>query len=257
VSSSATFSTYNPGLIIYIYIILTLFSLIKLKAVRGKIYLWFWLLFPLLPLEIFVKDKGTHIFTYVLPMCILMGCSLDFIQNYINAKFHKFTQVICRLFLSGLYLCLFTISHVIFVDNFREYPWEEKYFAVWKLKNQNNKSLFGFPYYRHWQEISEFLKISAKGGYFLTNEKSSITQYYIPNELKNLDLQPYEYPVSGQVAENIFVIFVENPQSHNQQIFNQPSSYWQEKFKPVKSFLNQDRVVVRIYKLQMSDLAKI
>ncbi|NJR16093.1 MAG: glycosyltransferase family 39 protein [Calothrix sp. CSU_2_0] len=250
ISSIATFSTYNPGFIIYIYIILTLVSLIKLKAVRGKIYLWLWLLFPLLPLEILVKNKGTHIFSYVLPMCILMGCSLEFFQVYVNTKFAQYGKVIYRLFLSGLYLGLFAISHVIFVDNFREYPWEEKYFAVWKLKSQNNKSLFGFPYYRHWQEISEFLKIAGKEGYFVTNEKNSITRYYIPNGWKNLDLQAYKHQSSG----NVFVIFVENAQSHNHQIFERTSSYWQQNFQPVKTFLNQDRIVVRIYKLQLSDL---
>ncbi|WP_315790159.1 ArnT family glycosyltransferase [Fischerella sp. JS2] len=250
VSSTRTFMTYNPLFIIYLYAVLGLLGLWKIKE-NFSVVLWF--LFPLLALETLVSNPGTHIYTYILPFSVLMAFGLEVFQAFIFNKFPAKSQYINNLCLSVIYVSLFFLSHVLFIDNKKEYPWENKRFLFLELKRQSRQSLFGFPYYRHWEKVGLFLENTSRNGYFITNEKKSITRYYIPTNYKNIELYSYDDKVPG----DIYIIFIQNPQNGNKKILNKDQSFWEERYRPVKSFSNYGRVVTTIYRLSSADWEKI
>ncbi|MGJ5676263.1 MAG: ArnT family glycosyltransferase [Nostochopsis sp.] len=250
VSSTRTFMTYNPLFIIYLYAVLGFLGLSKIKE-NFSVLLWF--LFPLLALETFVGNPGTHIYTYILPFSVLMAFGLEVFQKFIFNRFplkSKYLNIFC---LSLIYISSFLLSHLLFIDNKQEYPWENKRFLSLELKRQSRQSLFGFPYYRHWGKVGSYLKNTGKNGYFITNEKQSITRYYIPVSYKNLDLHPYDEQASG----DIYIIYIQNPQNGNKKILDKDQSYWEKRYQPVKTFSNYGRVVTTIYRLSFADWEKI
>ncbi|MCX7596549.1 MAG: glycosyltransferase family 39 protein [Fischerella sp.] len=253
VSSTRTFMTYNPLFIIYLYALLGLLGLFRIKK-NFSIVLW--LLFPLLSLETLVGNPGTHIYTYVLPFSILMAFGLELCQLFIVKKLigkAKYINIFFGVFGILIFVFLFIISHLLFIDNRKEYPWENKSFLFLEFKKQSGQSLFGFPYYRHWEKIRLYLKSTDSKGYFITNENKSITRYYIPVEFKNLELHPYDPKQPG----DIYVIYIKNPQNINRKILDKEQSYWEALYQPVKTFSNNGRVVATIYRLSITDWEKI
>lgn len=250
VSSTRTFMTYNPLHLIYLYAVLGLLGLLKIKENFSVVL---WLLFPLLVLETLVSNPGTHIYTYILPFSILMAFGLEVFQSFIYKKFPVKSQYIKSFCITLVYVPSFLLSHVLFIDNKKEYPWENKRVLFLELKRQSRQSLFGFPYYRHWEKVGSFLENTGRNGYFITNEKPSITRYYIPTNYKNIELHPYNDKVPG----DIYIIFIQNPQNGNKKILNKDQSYWEERYQPVKTFSNYGRVVTTIYRLSSVDWQKI
>jgi hypothetical protein len=250
VSSTRTFMTYNPLFVIYLYAFLGVLGLFRIKENFSVVL---WLLFPILSLETLVGNPGTHIYTYVLPFSILMAFGLELFQFLIANQFPVKAKYINVAFLNFIYVFLFLISHLLFIDNNKEYPWEDKSFLFLEFKRQSRQSLFGFPYYRHWEKIGLYLKSTGKNGYFITNEKKSIMRYYIPVEFKNLELQPYDRNLPG----DIYIIYIKNPQNRNKKILDKEQSYWEERYEPIKTFSNNGRVVATIYRLSIADWEKI
>ncbi|MBV6627328.1 MAG: glycosyltransferase family 39 protein [Rivularia sp. (in: Bacteria)] len=246
VSSIKTFMTYNTSYVFYIYAILGLCSLPKIKQVYAVLA---WFLFSFLSLEILVKNPGTHIYTYILPLCVLMAFGLKILVDFISNKFNKKSNLLRTALLSIIFVIPFLFSHTLFVDNTKEYPWEEKRLLFIKFKRKRRQSLFGFPYYRHWGKVGNYLQNTDNSGYFITNEKKSITRYYISPAFKNLEIHPY----SGEKPGNVYVIYILHPQSANPKILDREKGYWQQKYQPVKTFFNKGRTVTLIYQLSASD----
>ncbi|MBW4430996.1 MAG: glycosyltransferase family 39 protein [Pelatocladus maniniholoensis HA4357-MV3] len=250
VSSARTFITYNPLFIIYLYAAL---GLLGLSRIRENFSVLLWFLFPLLALETLVGNPGTHIYTYILPFSVLMAFGLEVFQKFIFKRFPAKSQYINYLCLSLIYISSFLLSHLLFIDNQKEYPWENKRFLSLELKRQSRQSLFGFPYYRHWENVGAYLKNTGRNGYFLTNEKQSITRFYIPASYKNLELHPYD----AQAPGDIYIIYIQNPQNGNKKILDKDQIFWEKRHKPVKTFANYGRVVTTIYRLSFTDWEKI
>ncbi len=250
VSSTRTFITYNPLFIIYLY---AGFGLLGLSRIKENFSVLLWFLFPLLALETLVGNPGTHIYTYVLPFSVLMAFGLEVFQKFIFNKFLSKSQYINVFCLSLVYVSSFLLSHLLFIDHQTEYPWENKKFLSLELKRQSRQSIFGFPYYRHWEKVGVFLKNTGRNGYFITNEKQSITRYYIPASYQNLESHPYY----EKAPVYIYIIYIQNPQSGNKKILGKDKTYWEKYYQPVKSFSNYGRVVTTIYRLSFADWEKI
>ncbi|RUR72133.1 ArnT family glycosyltransferase [Chlorogloeopsis fritschii PCC 9212] len=250
VSSTKTFMTYNPLFLIYIYAVLGLMGLFKIKE-NSSVVLWF--LFPLIALETLVGNPGTHIYTYVIPFCILMAFGLEEFHSFLKKRFFNQSKYISVFIVSTIYISSFLFSHLLFIDNKQEYPWENKNFFFLNFKRQSRQSLFGFPYYRHWEKVELYLESAKSNGYFITNEKKSITRYYIPGNFKNLELYPYDSNSTGE----IYVIYIRNPQSGNKKILDKEQSYWEERYQPVKTFSNHGRIVTTIYRFSGSEWEKV
>ena len=186
-SSQYLFSLYNPKGGLYIYLILSLigiyYSIRKPSLISIGLFVWF--LFPFLFMEAFVKIPGTHIYTYLLPVVIIMSLGIVNIGTQLSRLKIKYLNLIYEIVVA-LVLCFYTLmSFFVFADNRYEYPWEDEYIGKIHLSKPlqyYHLSLFGFPYNRNWDEIGQYLFTYNKDIPYTSNERSSITSYYIKNK---------------------------------------------------------------------------
>jgi 4-amino-4-deoxy-L-arabinose transferase-like glycosyltransferase len=217
-----------------------------LTKLTTKIYLtnhifplliWFFL--AVLFYEKLVFIPGTHIYVYLIPAFIFMALTLVNVENlFFRIIRHKIVNKIIYLPISVFFTFLFLQSYTIFVDNYREYPWEEKKFYIWTLPVPNgsyNLSLFGFPYYRDWEGIRDFIKSLDEPTLvaYSTNERASISRYYIELE-KNLD------------RAGAFV-FVKNSQRFINKFEEAKANYWRKINPPVFTINLNGRDISSIY----------
>ena len=208
------------------------FSVVDFAA----LLLWFFI--PFLFLELIVSIPGTHIYSYIIPLTVLIGFALfhiEFIAYKINKYLHALYMVLVLLFA----LFLFLQSFYVFVDHIPEYPWSEKKFLVWTLPKPAqvfHLSLFGFPYYRHWDEVSEFVNTKSYSDYYTTNERVTISRYYI-NLIKD-----------GNKAG--YFIHIIDPQSFIPTTENAAIIDFVAVNDPVKTFYNRSKAVTKIYIVQ-------
>ena len=243
-SSLVTFRIYNPLIVIYLYVAFGLLSILKIKETYPVI-LWF--IFPWIVLEGIIYDPGTHIYTYLLPATILIAFGVVVIEDVLEkVSGEDYGRVISRAGLAILFIFLFTLSHFIFVDHTPEYPWEERKYLIWTLEEPDSKYklwLFGFPYYRYWDEIVEYINTTENNGFYSTNEKRSISGYYMPYELN--------------VNQSGHYIHIHNPQSLRERLANDKIRYWRKNYQPVKVFEYRGRILAEIYLMPEGDVKEI
>lgn len=257
-SSIVTFKVYNPKLVVHAYRALGLIYLIRLiwiglatkfkklsgnfevtEVYKSSIWVLLWFLFPWIFMEVITSVPGTHIYTYLLPAMILISFGIIEVETLLRKVFSKNVGLAMSYFgLSIAFLFTFYLSHTVFVDHSREYPWETEKFLVWELQKPNvifHLSLFGFPYYRHWAEIGTYVNSNDvnKTGYYSTNERQSMSRYHI-NLNKDTDS-------AG------FFVYIVNPQSFAEKIVMEKAAYWASRYEPAKVFYNGDREVAKIY----------
>ena len=247
-SSIVTFKVYNPRIIIYVYFLLFVVYLISTVIVLASsgekqsrsgesfqmritsLFVLLWFLFPWLYMEVLVGVPGTHIYTYLTPLVVLMSIGVvtveGLIEQLLGVANRRFLIVAA---LSLLFLFSFYQSHKVFVDHTREYPWEEERFLFWKLAEPDrayNLPLFGFPYYRHWEQIADYITTSENTGHYYSNEKETISRFYIPFE-RNVD-------ASGHY------IRVRNIQDIYQNWLQPKAVWWPEHHEPDKVYSSCD-----------------
>ena len=195
-SSRYLFAVYGPVYVLGIYGVLGFVGLVLLggfKKAHLSVLIWF--LLPFVLLEGVISIPGTHIYTYLIPTVLAMGFALYHIellgQKVIKGCAAVFTGIVWLL------LIFLTVqSYYIFVDHKLEYPWENKKFLIWTLSKPSTAyhlSLFGFPYHRYWTEVSDFIKVDAKYSVYSTNERTTISDYYVKLGADSKDLGYYIY----------------------------------------------------------------
>lgn len=215
-----------------------------------------WFLIPFILLEIFIYIPGTHIYAYLIPLFLFMGLALfhaDLIGNKIFTVIASFVigrdeirlrrrsnlDILRFVIPAGIWL-LFTFlalqSYYVFVDHTYEYPWENKKFLIWTLPKPTpifHLSMFGFPYYRHWDNIGAYIKSDAKSQFYTTNERVSISRYHVALE---------------KAGEKVgYYIYIKNPQTFTNEVINTRINAWIQSNPPVVQYKNYDRVVSEIY----------
>lgn len=138
-----------------------------------------------------------------------------------------------------IFTFMFLQSYAIFVDNKREYPWQNEKFFVWEFGMPTpifHLSMFGFPYYRNWEGVETFISshspdkyceskdicyenVSEKITYYSTNERNSIVRNHVFYE-KDTDSAGY-------------YVYIRDPQSFTNEILQDKSNYWAENYDPV------------------------
>ncbi len=250
-SSIYLFRVYQPIYIIHIYVALgvvgTVCSIVsgKFRSKTSPFIMWF--LFPAIFMEALVSIPGTHIFTYLIPATILVGVGILFLEKiydrFLKQVLFTYVKYSCMFI---IFLFMFLQSYFIYVDHKVEYPWTSEKFLIWEFHRPTpafHLSMFGFPYYRHWDEISVFIKNTPNNGFYSTNERSSLVRYYIPLEKE------------GNSAG--FYIYLLDPQSFAQEIGSDKARYWSEKYDPIKTFSNGDLTVAKIYYMKEGPLEDI
>jgi len=243
-SSILNFELYNPILGLYLYPILGVLSLPKIKK-TFPVLLWFAV--PWVILEFAIFDPGTHIYTYLIPALILCAFGLEVLEELIlKIAGGLWGRRLNIVWLALLFAFLAGVSHLIFVDHTPEYPYEKRRILFWTIGGPNRDYKlwnFGFPYYRRWEDIHTFVTTNGNNGYYATNENVSISVYYVP----------FKYFVERAG----YYIYIHNPQSFKTWDGRDKVQYWRANYKPVKVFEYNGRVVAEVYDMPAGSLEEI
>lgn len=221
------------------------YSTITLAA----LLLWFAL--PFAALEAVISIPGTHIYTYLIPVFLFLGFALFHVELLVQKIAVLFKNLfilrVSKAIFISLTLLLFGFltlqSHYIFVDHTYEYPWENEKFVLWMLSKPvatYHLSLFGFPYYRHWDEIGDFIIADGKYDFYSTNERETISRFYIPLKKDG-----------GKIGYYIHII---HPQTLVDDLNNKRVVRYTYYNEPTKVFVNGSRIVAKLYSLPVDGL---
>jgi len=238
-SSQYLFSLYNPFLVTYFYYSFSLvglfFAIRKQSLLTNGLLAW--LAVPFIFMEVFVSIPGTHIYTYLIPTIILIAFGITSLEKKL-AKLH--INYLTKVYetVVAVVLCFFTLtSFYVFVDNKYEYPWEDEHVFGLNLSKPlayYHLSLFGFPYNRTWEEIGEYLASYDQSIPYTTNERSSISSYYVKNKRDG-----------GKAG---FYVEITNPQSYMQTTANKRVLEWTRVNDPLKVYYNPEgKQTAKIY----------
>jgi 4-amino-4-deoxy-L-arabinose transferase-like glycosyltransferase len=243
-SSIITFILYNPTIILYLYLLLGLVSLVRMRTIAPVLVLGFipWFLF-----EIVVFDPGTHIYTYLLPGCILAGIGLEQVHGLLERLIPgRYSAAIGVILIGGIFTFLFMVAHLIFIDHTPEYPWSERRILGWKVGLPDEKYrvwVYGFPYNRKWDEVGEYVAANPAGAYYCTNENKPIAGYHIA--------LPFDCEQAG------YYVHIYQPQSFRERLANDKVIYWMKKHSPLKAFELNGKVVAEVYQMPPGNLEEI
>jgi len=243
-NSIVLFQTYNPDIFFYLYLFLAIAVLTKFKRYG---LMWLWFAFPFVAMEFVISQQRTHIYTYLLPGCILVAAGLEIVEDRTRNWVPKWFKI---AIVSATFLFASLFSHTVYIDSSREYPWESKPFLFWTLPKTHIDGLFGFPYSRHWQEIDRVLQKNSSSGYYLTNEKGTIAEFNLSPQFQRLDEDDIDdIDDRSSFTGDKFVIYIRSPQKFEDEILNKSRDYWRQHYDAIATFSNRDRVVVEIYQI--------
>lgn len=238
-----------------IFLIKSFFSVAKNMLIKeiglAKIFtLIFWFALPFMFWELVVYIPGTHIYTYLLPTFVILAIGISFLEEVWLTLTNKI-RIIKPVLIKNILLCtVFTFlalqSYFVFVDSSVEYPWQQEKFLLWTMHTPNatyHLSLFGFPYFRDWESIAEFVSRYPNVSAYSTNERESIARHYV-NLQKDTDK-------AG------FYIFLQFPQSFTEHILNEKALYWASNYAPVYTLSRGGMDLVNIYNMSPGTLAEI
>ena len=251
-----TFQFYNPTVAIYVYLVLLVLSLFKIKRHKDAFLFILWLVPPFIFMELIMQSPRTHIYTYLIPLFVFVAMGIETIEAGIEHFFSKKDVIILHIICSVLFLFLFAISHTIFVDHRQEYPWTDKNFLHWDIRGHYMEGIMGFPYNRQWREMGKFFsyKDKSKEQFYATNEKCVISSFYLPKHMTYCENE--EIALLKLIENNaFFMIIVENPQSWDQKILGRPMIYWKNVLVPLKTFTDaRGNLLSSVYYLSREDL---
>lgn len=206
-----------------------------------------WFILPMTLLEVVVHIPGTHIYTYLIPLVIFLGLGLEFIETVLKMFKNFFIpEVIFTFFIILFFSFIYLQSYAIFVDHSKEYPWEHEKFLLWQFHKPTpifHLSMFGFPYYRNWEGISKVIMGNDNNGYYSTNERNSISRYYVPLK-KDTDKAGY-------------YIHILNSQSFTDDIPQEKASYWASRYNPIFTFSKNSKDLVRVYSMEAGTVEEV
>lgn len=270
-SSRYLFQVYNPIYTIHIYNLLSIFGFTALKKKNtALIFVTLWFLVPFIFFEAIVNIPGTHIFNYILPVTVIMAFGITQLELVTEWLFNKLklsegvASKISAFGIASIFAFIFLQSYFVYVDHDVEYPWTNEKFFVWEFHRPSaifHLSMFGFPYFRNWENIQNFVvndsavlpckpgkndcyaKVTKKTEFYSTNERETISRYYIPFE-KDSDNAGY-------------YVFIDNPQSFTPQILNDKAEYWAQKYNPIYTFTSGTNELVKVYYMPSGKLDEI
>jgi len=120
----------------------------------------------------------------VLPLALLAGIGVAALEDLVSwLTGMPWEDWLNAVWIPVRFVSLAAISHLIFVDHTPEYPLEQRRVLFWTIGGRDGihqQWNYGFPYYRGWEEIRDFLVSHENNGYFASNEKYKITSFYLP-----------------------------------------------------------------------------
>lgn len=266
-SSNYLFTVYQPIYVIHIYAVLFLFGLLGFFIVLIKKYIpdykfiyilkegfsrrfreFFsptigilaWFGFSFLFMEGIVYIPGTHIYTYLIPMFVIMGLGVYLISTFFNFIYYKgFARTITGVGIGIVFTFIYLQSYTIYVDHKEEYPWQNEKFLIFTLHKPTavyHLSMFGFPYNRGWESIADLTRMFPDIDAYSTNERKTISRYYVPL-VKSSDM-------AG------FYIYIKYPQSFTDEMGSEKARCWAETHTPEFTLSKGGEEIVLVYIMQ-------
>ncbi|MFZ2663939.1 MAG: glycosyltransferase family 39 protein [Patescibacteria group bacterium] len=206
-----------------------------------------WIGLSVVAYEFIIYLPGTHIYNYILPSFIVLAFGFVAIESFVFKVFEaNLVKILNFLGVFMLFGFLTAQTYAVFVDNRKEYPWEEEKFLIWTFPKPSvvfHLSMFGFPYFRDWEGIRDFVSAHPEVDAYTTNERKSIARYYVGLE-KGSD-------TAG------FYVHVKNPQSFTNDILSEKAAYWTQHYEPIHTLTRDGRDFVRIYIMAPGTLEEV
>jgi len=253
-STGQIFKLYNSTVVLYVYGLLTLMALPRIRKNEPFLLIWFWLLPPLIFMNAIMHNPKTHIYTYMLPLIVLLAHGLLTFERCLQRFFSRATPWLFGLSNVALFIFLIHLEHTIFVDHSVEYPTESKPYLLWHLGRSKLPGTMGFPYRREWRSIRAFFNGKLKEGniLYITNEEPKIATFYLPVELNLVDAQ---FTQNLEDGEMLYIILVSNSQGFEATLLGRPTAAWEKNFTPSKVFRNhRNEILAAIYHLKIHDI---
>ena len=243
-SSIRNFNLYNPILGIYVYTALCALAMTRLKKALLPLA---WFAFSWGILELIVYEPGTHIYNYMIPATVLAALGLEAVELMVKKGLgENWGAVFNAIWIAGMFMSLTAISHLIFVDHTPEYPFEKRRILFWTIggiEEGYRLRIYGFPYYRRWDEIGEYVTSKMRSGYYVTNEVEFLAGYYIPYKFD---------PIKAE-----YFIYIYNPQTIFERHLSRKLLYWRKHYPPDKQFELDGKPVADVYKMPPGTLQKL
>lgn len=238
-NSLYTFFVYNPVFLHFLYLgISVLYALVFRDRDKVQKLFAYWFLSAFFFFEVAISNPGTHIHNYFLPLIMLSGPGLLWIFGKLRTKL---ARIVFGIFLvcSGIVLSFFAL--VSFVPKINTgYPWKDSYFLSFNIKpiNKSNSQLYlyGFPYYRGWDRIRDYMYGEEGVRGFYTNDSSVMAKYY---------LRKYDFTAPGNNFLPQYYIDVED----NMKFVNTEKAFL-ENYVLEKEFFIDGSLSATVYKLK-------
>jgi hypothetical protein len=209
-----------------------------------------WVLVSLAFMEALVFNPGTHIYTYLVPAFIFLGLGIQLVEGLVVRLLGGRLGRLANLAgLAVMFAFLYAQSYAIFVDHRAEYPWENERFLIWTLNRpttslheQYHLMMFGFPYYRGWEDIRAFVESGPAVSGYSTNERRTIARYY---------MRFLEYSEEAR-----YYVSVSNPQSFFE-VLNKRMEVMMEQYAPVFTTTEGGRVTAKVYLVTKEMIAEL
>ncbi len=156
-----------------------------------------------------MRDARTHVYVSMMPLFILAGQGVIFLLSKFKYEYLKWTLL---GLLTSVLVFVSGVNYVVFADRSPEYPWWDKDFLgyeiyrIKRVRHEKIEGVFGFNNYRGWEQVANLYEKGCLVGTFNSNEKNSITYFYLQFDQKKLDRWEVETD-----ADNM--IIVEGPHS--------------------------------------------
>jgi len=242
----ALIELYNPYIVLPFLLVTAAVSLVGIRNYY-PIVIWFIAVFGLF--ELMVKNPGTHIYNFLLPIFVLSGIGIDHL-----IKGHKLAKYMLFPVLATIFGFMYYQAYILFLDNHKEYPYESKTIDFLGLKLNAQKisdvkpdymrgsyiPLFGFPHARYWNEINDFINTqniqNNEELKFISNEDKAFCDGYMDAQYG-----------TGQAY---YAIGIKRPTNF---VMDYSFSNIGSK-KLVKTFKLRDETVVKIYSVQAKQI---
>ena len=176
----------------------------KEELVLRAVSLWF--LATTFVYVVLMRDPRSHIYTAYIPAFILAGYAAARVVERVRVK------------LTGVLVIILILTAVFeyraFLEAAPEHPFAEKMFLGRVMfaidENRKIQGVFGFPHFRGWEEINTLYESGCLVGDYRSNEKNSITSYYL-GEDQTEELYPVNYVLVAAPVSWSFVNIAEPP----------------------------------------------
>lgn len=178
-STIYTYYTYNPAIIAFVPFVFSVFAFLgRFDRKRLAVFLWFAV--PFVTFEVLIRNPGTHILNYVIPLIVLSSIGMAQVFRSINDRYLE--KAYYSLF-AAMFGVLFGISTTVFVPAANTgYPWKDAGVGIYRLTAASkiwNLFLYGFPYYRGWDKVHDHLIYENGVRNFSTNDNITIGEFYL------------------------------------------------------------------------------